>query len=153
MIGHLSSTPVTPKLWSASRLPGPVLGADGETDVPTLKESRRTVCIGCRDNVLWLECCDSGLILGFAGNLPVAYLAKWLLGGFKERKALQEGCGEGRHQRESQGRSTVGLLGFSFAFEWKSLKYFEQISDTIYAERLFWLLGRAGPSGAGVGCG
>lgn len=29
-------------------------------------------------------------------------------------------------------------------------KYFEQMTDTIYVERLFWLLGRTGPSGAGV---
>lgn len=68
--------------------------------VLTLKESRQTVFIGCRDNVLWLECCDNGLILGYVENLPVAYLAKGFLGGFKEQKALQEGCGERRDQRE-----------------------------------------------------
>lgn len=69
--------------------------------------------MGCRNNVLWLQCCDNGLILGFVGNLPVAYLAKGLLGEFKEQKAHQEGRGEGRDQREkeSQGQSTASLLG------------------------------------------
>lgn len=122
-------------------------------DVPTLKESRQTVFVGCRNNVLWLQCCDNGLILGFVGNLPVAYLAKGLLGEFKEQKAHQEGCGEGRDQRERKRvRARAQRVSWDcFAFDGTALlKYFEQMNDTIYVERLVWLLGRTGPSGAGV---
>lgn len=65
-------------------------------------------------------------------------MAKWLLGGFEEqRKAREpsrrgeEGEGIRERERESWGRITLGFVGFCFAFDEKSLKYFEQMNDMI----------------------
>lgn len=141
MSGHHSKTPFTPKLSSASQLPGPVLGADGERDVPTLEESRWTVFIGCRDNGLW-QWTHSGLLREPPRGIYGKVVAWWVQG----TESIPRGVWRGKaSERESQGQSTVGPIGFRFAFDGESLKYFEQMSDTIYVDRLFWLLGRAAP--------
>lgn len=49
----------------------------------------------------------------------------------RKAKGIPRGHGGLRDQRESRGQITLGLVGFCFMFDGKSLKYFEQMSDMI----------------------
>lgn len=56
-------------------------------------------------------------------------LAKWLLDRFKEQQECQNTPRAA--EKESWGQITLGLVGFCFSCNGKSLKYFEQMSVMI----------------------
>ena len=72
---------------------------------------------------------DDGLFLGFGEKPHSGLFGRVVAGGFQEQQEDQRDTGmwRGGDQRET-GQSTLGLFGLCFAFDGKSLKYFEHMS-------------------------